>query len=201
MDHDIPGLLNLAIDWRLNPDDSLCARISEFPLKLRTVSDSALNHYHPALADTLRENIKYMDSKRSGYPVVRTGQAQLLATLLLHGTISLVSGHSQNTHLFSKIHDIIEAGDALFMVRGTKLSLEHVVRGGTDIPIVKHATGYCCEVSKTFMDKAFPGWEQRWRIGTEVGVDMSDLMLQVFKPSVPRVEGFIPMGDNADYCP
>lgn len=198
MTHDIIDLLRGAKEWCLTQNDQLCAKLSDSDLLLHIAYDEDLNKVHPLLADTLRANIKYRAAINSDLPKIGNVRTQTLLTLIIHGPIRVQSIYDQKEYLFSHLLKVEELEYGNFTIKGTKLALEIQSLNGRDIPIVRHTTRFTVEVSKEYLNAHYQGWEERWRIFVDIGLEDSDFFDSLFRPEVTNPFAASEKLDNID---
>lgn len=71
--------------------------------------------------------------------------------------------------------------DSLMRIRGRELATENI--NGTRFVVGFDNSLKTVSVSKSAMDIQYPGWESRWKIGLELGVDNEQLLDHVFSVS------------------
>lgn len=77
--------------------------------------------------------------------------------------------------------------DSLMVIRGNELTTECV--DGVRFVVGFSNAQQSVSVSKTAMNKQYPGWETRWKIGTELEVDKEQLLAHVFSTPNPLQPG------------
>lgn len=146
-----------------------------------------LDAYHPKLLQAMQALFHWYErqEKRDHIP-----NKAVIATVnyLQHGGIEMMSTDYRPVTLFS-IQSMHTAAwsEHILEVRGMAV---HTQTGRGPYRAVTFATSeYNAypSVHKTDLEKRYPGWEQRWKIASELGVDMPDLVTHVFSTD-PRSE-------------
>lgn len=144
------------------------------------VSDTYLQQAHPMFPEVLRAVIALQDEYRMDVPIA--GSLAAASLKLLRGElICFIDVEGQNSY-FSRVTSLFIDDDIVGVV-GSNYIVESVEINGGAQEIVSFQQFGTVNVPRTLLDARFPGWEQRYGIGVELGVELEDLMPTVFEKS------------------
>lgn len=145
----------------------------------------AADDYGQQYPDLFPAVAAYMEriARRTGSPTV-TG-AQLLPTILFH-TQALRFATELNEPLFyNKVTLVLpyrtDEGKAWRMwIDGEQLRMDDVYVDSRKILFVEQVRQQGAFLSLTDLNARYPGWEERWTIGTDLGLPQEDIVTQMF---------------------
>lgn len=91
-------------------------------------------------------------------------------------------------HRFLAIDTLEESTHAPTMIRmlGFAITTEPVTLGNVVFELVTSSVMRDIGAPKSDLDNRYPGWQQRWAIGQDLGVEHAELMRHVFPAHSPR---------------
>lgn len=141
----------------------------------------ALARLHPEAPGHLNSQL-YWTSRRHGRDHVYGDEMRPILDYLMHGGVEFYSKETDETHIFSHVRQLVcpSDNDKQACLLGTEIAI-HTSLNETLFP---HPVFTSFErdywVDKDELESRYPGWEERWRVGTEIGVELDALMRYVF---------------------
>lgn len=165
-------------------------------ISTRTVQLGDLKKMHPLLPACIKEHILryqqlFKQSSMQGF------QVEDVLHLLQHGSVDLVDTKGNNIVLLdvAKLAAKPDAPDEV-EIQGTDIEITYGENFGEVAPIVKITNWDTHNVYKSDLDARYPGWETKWRVGVELGVENNELMHNIFSRAalLPTPEGMVTIG-------
>lgn len=151
-------------------------------IKEYEVHISQLLELHPLLPVAIDAVLDHRKKLIAEDPIIRSMLVELNMHVLKNGYTEVNDTTNATPWSFVEIDNMRENvldRDTL-LVSGTAVTVDHVKHGDLNVPVVIDDAWYEITVSKNEMDSRFPGWEERWKLGAEIGVDNLSLMRHVF---------------------
>lgn len=198
-DHDaLTALFQNAYKWAQGQEETYIAQGYDQNHKSveHIVPCAAIDDFHPKLLEAMDALSYWYERQEKKDHIPREA---VIATLdyIQHGGIEMMSTDYRPVTLFG-IQSMYTANwnENILDIRGMAV---HTQTGrGPYQGVVFALSRYNAypSVHKSDLEKRFPGWEQRWKIASELGVDMPDLVKHVFctNPTSTPVRG-ASMGD------
>lgn len=175
-----------ALEWRIGaPDHFVASTVNGDTIVVPDVELAAL---HPVLPQSLRARIGHTTNLD---PMRDFASNVLLKTtlryLLTGGVQFRDTTNTLLTFAYIEFIDVIPHGAV--DVTGAYIELKY---SDEKVPFIMGSMTHNVRVASAELDAKYPGWHQRWLVGTELGFEHRDLMSQVFTKSVVPclTEGF-----------
>lgn len=192
MNNTLPPLSTLLIctgAWASLDDDRFKASFVEGYATDFVVPASYLADAHPDFPIALREAILNKQKQNETTGVISGRMAMQTFRVLTNDVFRFEDGSYQ--HIYTAIRKLAVDG-SLVNVHGTKLAIDTFTHSGKVIQFVVSSAPRTTALLKSRVDAAYPGWQERFKIGTELGVDFEALMKHVF--SVQTAQYALPPG-------
>lgn len=195
-DYSIQGIINRANHWYVQEDGSFHAYLNDYndldgPYIKVDVSEGLVAQAHPKLPALLRQiSLKYSNPPHTA----SLGGDVISRNLhILNGDYVKSFDTGGRPVYLINIKDIKLNTTMLespwVYVKATLLDTEDLCVNGEIIPMVVWSESFADEVSQLPLNKTYPGWQERFKIGMELGVPQAELMKHVFAHNVaPSVQ-------------
>lgn len=172
--------LDTVVRWGLDTSNAVVAVIKKpgMAKEIYPVSDSELAALHPRMPEVVRAMVTWTKTNKKQEEIL--GEeffAQL--DILQYGLIELETHHGE-VEAFSHISSVIEDENETVELTAATVTLDYVQLVDESTPIVVSTLFWSHTVSKVELDRKYPGWEERWKIGQTIGMANSQLMRMVF---------------------
>lgn len=190
--------LDTVVRWGLDSSNNIVATIKKpgVAKEIYQVSDVDLHALHPRMPEVVRAMVIWTKTNKNQDEIL--GEeffAQL--DILQHGLIELETRRGE-LETFSHISNLIgvEGENEMVELTGTTVTLDYVQLAGERTPIVVSTLFWAHNVSKAEIDKKYPGWNERRRIGQDIGMAHGQLMRMVFSHD-DAVRTSLPLPDSS----
>lgn len=136
--------------------------------------------FHPLFAQSLEEMLLW---KQKNHQRSHATRSEVIATLsVLRNGVFDFKDIQNDTVLFTNLNTLHIPSDKEkhIWVDGDLVLLKKAGLNNTGVPFVTACQTAGLTVSRADLDLRYPGWEERWRIGKELGVDTKVLLKEVF---------------------
>lgn len=152
-----------------------------------TVSNKTLDALHPLLSSCVKE-LSHRNENLHSYRHVSGEDVKTTITYLTRGTIDISGGDGQTHRLVELYSFLVEPGLSVVIITGSKAYVTHSTKDDLQIPVVTTSGWATYEVPRIELDERYPGWEQRFTVGTELGIDGADLVYYALQKPTPGLD-------------
>lgn len=154
---------------------------------------------HPLFPVALRAVVKHFTSQA---PDSHGAYGNAVADTLQCLTTGLVSFKDWN----DEVRDMLSIDKLSYMqstkrcvsITGMSVEVMYVDHNGLRIPYVLDANTRRFTANTVHLEQAYPGWEERWKIGKDLGVDNAELMKHVFSKKLEQEPSLTMTGISFD---
>lgn len=190
--HMLEQLLSGETNWWLDDPDTIhvTGKTLSSTYVHETVADDLLASIHPSLPDAVRAQIAWSEQTRecswtSGKEVSDT--IFFLTNDMLQFRDDLLSSHwaMKDTEMFRVYEDPLQV-----WFKGLKWQIQESCFNGKQTYFVGDSFGLGIYANLDDLDKRYPGWYDRYKIGRDLGVATDDLLSMTFT-STPQISADI----------
>lgn len=145
------------------------------------VPDSYLRQAHPLFPEVMRAVIALQEEYRMDIPIA--GSLAAASLKLLRGELLCFTDVEGDSAYCSRVTNVFMNDDVVGIV-GTYYTVDPVIINGHTQEIVSFQQFGTVDVSKASLDAKFPGWQQRYLIGVELGIEPDELMPTLFNTGI-----------------
>lgn len=175
----LSGPLKDSYSWKLDEHDSFIG--TYLGLVEHTFSDQDINAYHPKLADSWRAFFRYKYSQNIEDPVLGREHAIAMYLLQFQEPIEFTNLYGDACYFLEVKAVFSDEGHPIVNIRGTKVGiLEEYSSAGEPIRFVHTVIDGGVDVFQANLEAMYPGWEDRWKIGLQLGIAAAELAQQTF---------------------
>lgn len=152
---------------------------------VHSVPTSELAQLHPLLPNLLRKVLA--DARRERMPEKILGEhMQPTLDILTGNFVEFIdtSGYERIVSCLSNLVLVFRTDNRVLMTGGTH-TVASVEVDGQELRFVVATRRVDTVVMKDELEARYPGWEKRWHVATELGVDLKDMLPHLF-PSQTR---------------
>lgn len=139
---------------------------------------------HQYLPKTVFALISHMN-RTAGYCGADKHQMSATTAMLRHGLISSMNVRGEQSH-YLLVQNIVEQvnnpEEVLLIGMQAKLGSEWV--DNEIVPFVLSTSWGNTMHTKADLNEAYPGWETRWKVGNEIGLNLEELNEHIFKQPI-----------------
>ena len=167
-------------EWQLHSSGLLMGYTCH-PRAECTMSLHELAPVHPNLPKTIYALISHMN-RTAGHCGADKHQVSATIAMLRHGLISAMNVRGEQSH-YLLVQNIIEQvnnpDEVLLIGMQAKVGSERV--DNEIVPFVLSTSWGNTMHTKADLNDAYPGWETRWKVGIELGLNLEELNEHMFK--------------------
>lgn len=188
----IEEILLDAVSWNRSLDNQIVACVWEHTTdksKSYIVPDEDLAVCHPLFPASLRGLLAWFeDEDNDGFA---SGNAVLATLECLQYTPVYVQGHFSEGFIFSAIGtiELRPHFPEYVWISGRRVFMSSADESLNFAPFVTKTEADAVRVEKNYLDRHYPGWQERWEMGLALGIGRDELMAHVFdknpKPLIP----------------
>lgn len=177
---DLTDPLTQADKWMLGTENTLTAvfvKPDGYTIEF-SVPDERMQRYHPQLPQAIRAMINWCGSDSGN---TRVFKSHVQATLeVLRGTGFSFKDERGEQPYVTRITRLTIQGDTV-QIWGQREVLGSEM-GDLSVPYSLHSSAGVFHVEKNELERRYPGWESRWKMGLDLGVSLSELTHYAFAP-------------------
>lgn len=163
--------------WEIANETSFRVQVYKWNVYSDTlnVSDQELSSQHEQIGPAIRAILGANPSVDSapGFKVVAT-------LAMLKGAYLEFSYPQGNRRVMTEISGIVETMPGEVLVTGLNAEVKHLEYKGETYPCVAHITPLSWPFNKDELEKAYPGWQQRYAVWEGLGLRPGELIPLVF---------------------
>lgn len=145
-----------------------------------TVSTAELSTLHSSLPETLQALFLW---SRQSLGKLEVENRSVVATLdLLNSDVTHMVDNYGKNRVFTDISTLglLNEASNFVWLRATEFDVKTVDYFGKSLSLVVSSTISETIISRDYLEKAYPGWKERWELGKELGIDNKTLLNNVF---------------------
>lgn len=163
------------------------------PVKVRNVAE---RHQQLPLAIKALIDWSYQKQIKAGqHKIFGNDDLMYAAGFLVKATAELLDSggfkfevSKEKTHILTAIDAVLFTSDTddYFLFNGVSVDIQYTTFNDQQIPFVTDDLGVQLAIERDSLEKQYPGWLHRYKMGNDLGIEHSELMRYVFSQDNPE---------------